>query len=262
MIRYLLIILLTLSTLYFGCSYYRLKNVHTYFPTSPNLYLDTPLIIHYTDSQGNDHAVAKDQLTNFSKKEAIKQLSGVKKYVDSAATALGVRSKQIESTTTISTLTQAKNVFLQTQVDSLKKITYVYRDRYLNLNVRPPDPTDSLDTGKFDFSYNADLKIYQYWKRERILGLPIGNRVSYTDISSNDDRTTIKNLKTYTVKQKVPVFGLRGQLRTSYTPATNSFSLGPALRFDIRNISIGATLYFNTQQSTWRPNITADYTVF
>jgi hypothetical protein len=213
----------------------------------------------YKDSAGYSHFVYNPSQITVTKKEAIRQLSP---FIDSVAAALNVKSKQIESSAIIETVAKADSVpFYKKQVDSLKRLVFFYKDKNLKLTVRTGNPTDTLDTGNFDFSYDADLKINQYWKRKKVLGLNIGSKQHFTDISSNDPRATIGSLKTFTIKQNLPSVGFRMGAQVNYNFATNTFSPGIGFRFDANRFSLNGIYYYNTQHNDWRPVLSLRYDV-
>jgi hypothetical protein len=217
----------------------------------------------YKDSNGVTHNVYSAAANTYTKKEALKQSSLLIPLIDSVAKALNVKSKQVETATTITTNTTADSIpFYKKQVDSLRNLVLYYSDKYLKLVVRVnSDVTDTLDKGSFDFSYDADLKIYQYWKRKQVWGLNIGSKQHFTDISSNDPRTTIGGLKTLTIKQNLPQIGLRIQAVTNYSFSTHSFSPGLGFRFDADRFSLNGIYYYSTDVSEWRPVLSLRYDI-
>ena len=237
---------------------YKPKGVTLLPQTMPASTALKPIAV-YKDSAGNAHYIYNSVANVVTKKEAIKQLSP---FIDSVAAALNVKSKQIETSTTIETQTKADSIpFYKKQVDSLKRLVFFYADKNLKLTVRPGNPTDSLDKGSFDFAYDADLKINQYWKRKKLLGLNIGSKQHFTDISSNDPRTTIGGLKTITVKQNLPAVGFRMGAQVNYNFSTNTFSPGIGFRFDANRFSLNGIYYYNTQLKQWRPVASIRYDI-
>jgi hypothetical protein len=261
-VKNIIIVLLALTSAVYIYKYYSFETHIDKMVKSVTVTIPTPQV-HYTDMEGVQHIVTKDNLTAYTHAQATRQASFIKPYIDTIARLLDISPDQVVGSTTISMESGAEHIrFLERQVDSLKQVTYIYRDKYLRLAVRTAGLNDTLDKGQFDFSYDADLNIVQYEKRRRILGLPIGTRETFTDISSNDPRTTIKGYSTFTVKQKQPAFGARLQATTTYTPSTNSLSIGPSLRFDIgNNVSLRGTVFYNMQQNAWRPSLSADYSI-
>lgn len=208
----------------------------------------------YKDDSGRMHFAAKNPQPA---KEVIQKLAP---FVDSVAKALDIKAKQVEDVTAITTETQADQVaFLQKKVDSLQRVTYYYKDKYLQLAVKAGNPTDTLDKGSFDFKYNADLTIAQYWKRRKFLGIGLGAKQSYIDISSNDPRTTIMGLKKYTVAQKHPDWGLRIQAIQNYSFISNSANTGIRAQFDLKHLSFTGGYYYNWDLNAWRPSISIGY---
>jgi hypothetical protein len=215
----------------------------------------------YKDTQGAMHYVYPSDKNKFTKNE-LKESPVILPYLDSVAKALDIKTKQIESTTNINTHTEADSIpFLKKQIDSLKRLVFYYSDKQLKLTVRPGSTTDTLDKGSFDFAYDADLKINQYFKRKKFLGLNIGSKQHYTDISSNDPRTTIGGLSTLSVKQNMPSVGFRFQAVTSYSFLTQSLSPGVGFRFDLSRFSLNGIYYYNTKEEQWRPVLSLRYDI-
>lgn len=161
--------------------------------------------------------------------------------LDTTALAIGILKKQIKELTIIASTTQAQKLKAYALLDSQKRVTYMYRDKFLTLAYRPPIMlTDSIDQGEFDFAYNDSLTVTQYQKRNWFLG----QKKSYIDIYSNDPRTTVNGVKRLTVKQDAPAFGLRAQGMATYNVNNQNLMFGPAIRFDFGRFSIqGARLY-------------------
>lgn len=211
----------------------------------------------YKDSTGAMHIVIANRKAEQRDLSAMQRLTP---FIDSVAKALDIKPKQVESVMVIPTETQAKEVaFLQKKIDSLQRVTYYYKDKYLQLSIKSGNPTDTTDKGSFDFKYDADLTISQYWKRKKFLGIRLGSKQSYTDISSNDPRTTIRGLKKYTVLQKQPSFGLRIQAIQNYSFISNSANTGIRATFDLKHLSFTGGYYYNWDLRQWRPSISLGY---
>lgn len=216
----------------------------------------------YQDSAGKNHVVFVT-VPEMTKAQALKQTSSLVPYIDSVAMALNIKNKQLESSSTITSTVSADSIkFLKVQVDSLKRLVYYYSDKYLKLTVRTGSSKDTtLDSANFDFAYNADLKIYQYWKRKQVLGMNIGSKQHFTDISSTDPRTTIDGLKTFTVKQNLPSVGFRFQAVANYSILNKTISPGIGFRFDYDRLSLNGTYNYNPTLNQWRPVIGIRYDI-
>lgn len=211
----------------------------------------------YRDSDSVEHLVIASKDIRTVQENSLAKLDTTLKTV---AKALDIKIKQIQDVQNISTQTDADHVkFLEKKIDSLQGLTYYYQDRNLKLAVRPPTISDTL--GSFDFSYNADLNIYQYWKRNKILGLRIGTKASYTDISSNDPRTTVLGVRKLTVIQKEPAFGFRLQAVGGYSFSSGAVFLGPSARFDYKDLSIRGSYFYNDITKQWSPNVALEYNI-
>ena len=260
-IKSIVIGILFISTIYFAFKCYSNKG-NSIPEMSKNITLDsafgvTPLK-EYRDKDSIQHVVIDERTNKMIENEAALKAKELQPAINAIAQNLGIQSKQVESSTTISTeISQDSIDALNHTIDSLThKEVYDYRDKNLTLTFN----RDSFAKGQFGFSYDADLNINQYWQRNKVLGLRLGSKVSYTDISSNDPRVTIKGIKKFIVKQKEPSYGGRIQLRSAYNDITKTFSFGPAARVDIDPIkgSFAGSYLYNTQTKTWGLSLTFD----
>lgn len=180
-----------------------------------------------------------------------------KGIMDTTSLALGIQKKQIENLLQINATLRAENLKANQVIAANGSKSYVYKDKFVNLKYTPPITQDSLDAGNFDFSYNADLTITQYWKRKWFLG----SKKSYIDIYSNDRRTTVNGVKQLTVQQKDASFGLRAQATLNINPETGSYGVGPAVRIDLGRFSVQGNYTWYPESSRWRPSINANYDI-
>lgn len=175
--------------------------------------------------------------------------------VDTVAQALGIAKKQLQEAVQISTTTEAAKLKAEKKIDSLQRLTYYYRDKYLQLAYRPAKPGDTTDNGQFDFKYNDSLNVVQYWKRSWFLGA----KKNYIDIFSNDPRTTVNGIKRLVVEQKEPSFGLRVQAIANYNFSKQVVNVGPGLQFDFKRLSLLGTYYYDFDGQAFRPTFAARY---
>lgn len=184
-----------------------------------------------------------------------------KPLLDSIAGLSNVKASDITDWKQINASTEARALKAEKQVDSLKKTIYfIYKDKYVNIAYHPADSTDT--TGTFDFKYDASLTATSYIKRTKFLGLPIGPVNSYTDIYSNDPRTTINGLKTFSVKEQQPFFGLRIQAGGSYSFRQKTYLFGPAAQLYLDRFSVTGTYYYSPIDNRFSPSIGARYDIF
>ena len=210
-------------------------------------------VIRYISRDSIKHVIVEADINKITRDETSEVAAKIKPIIEKLAENLSVAPKQIESSTTISTSTSAKELELQKKVDSLENITYNYKDKYLDVTFIP-----NIDTNKnptFNFAYDADLNVTQYWKKKWFLGA----KNSYTDISSNDPRTTIRGVKTFTVIQKQPSLGLRIQAVGGYNLNSSNFFGGPSIRFDVKDLSVRGLYSYNTLTKTWSPTVALEY---
>ncbi len=248
------------TTGFFVAKHFYKPRLFVSMPKSPPSVLNVKPTAIYKDSSGVEHYQFTNNQNNYTRNEALRQSSTLLPYIDSLARALNTKSKNIESSVTIQSETKADSTpFYKKQIDSLKRLVFFYNDKYLKLTVRTGIPTDTLDNGSFDFAYNAELNINQYFKRKKILGLSIGAKQSFTDISSSDPRTTIMGVNKFTIRQQIPSYGLRLQGLASYNFNSNSFIAGPALRYDFDKWSLLGAYYYNFSLKDWQPVVNLRY---
>lgn len=252
-IKNLLIFLLAAISAVYIYKYYSFEShiarmVRTIAVTNP-----TPAQ-HYTDKNGVQHIVTKDNLTTYTYKEAVRQSTFIQPYMDTIADALRIPGEQISGASTLKLSMAADHIrFLEQQVDSLQRITYQYHDRYLELKVRA-----ARDSSNFDFHYNADLNTIRYWKPRKFLGIRIAKDY-YTDISMADPRATIKGLSTFTI---LPEDGPKFKLSATTTYQSGSgMSAGPTLEMKLKPITLTGSVQYNFNQRAWQPSISADYAI-
>ena len=220
---------------------------------------EAKIIARKVDQQGLEHVIAEAAGKILPRSTAKAAVSvGI---LDTSAMAIGILKKQIENLTVISTRLMAENLKAHQALDAYNKPVYKYSDKNLQAEFKPGDPADTTDKGSFNFIYDADLTITQYWKRNRVLGLPIGTKNSYIDIYSNDPRATIKGLKRLTVKQNQPRLGLRVQGITSYNIQRGLILPGAGLQFDIGRFSVQGNYVYDAQEEYWIPSVTGRYDI-
>lgn len=249
-----LIILLSLSTFCYAWNYYNDKPKYIQLSAIP--VIDTFLspaspVIVYKDAMGNQHDV-KDNSTihTIIEGEKQEQAAQMQPIINKLAESLSVAK---DNTPVYTSSVSQKELILQNQVDSLKKISLFYKDRFLTLQVAPAIPPDSIST--FDFAYNADLNVQQYDKRKWFLG----EKESFIYVTSMDPRITINNKDTFIIKQNTPVFGLRVQAVGGYNFNSNTYFAGPSLAFDVKNTTFKASYIYTPYNKKWAPSFRVEY---
>jgi len=174
--------------------------------------------------------------------------------VDSTASDLNIRKKQVESITIINTTLAAENLVLKKTIDSLNRVFYTYNDNYLAVKFKLPDAVDTIPT--FDYMYNAKLNYVQYWKKKFPV---IGAKRSYVDIWSDDKRNTINGIDRLKIEQREPQFGLRLQLRSIYVMDSQKLFVGPGASFDFKRYNIIGYSYYNVTDRNWFQAVGINY---
>lgn len=225
---------------------------------SDKVQTEATIIARKVDKQGLQH-VTIEAAENIIPHAMINEPAVSTGILDTTAMAIGQQKKQIQVLTQISTTAQARALRAERIVDSLQRVTFYYKDRYLQLAYRPAliNAKDSTDHGQFDFSYNDSLNVVQYWKKSWFLGA----KKSYIDIYSNDKRTTVNGVKRLVVEQKHPTFGLRIQAVGNYSFSRKLLNFGPGIQFDFNRFSIVGSYYYDLDATRWRSNIGARYDI-
>lgn len=223
--------------------------------------ITVPVISRYTDSAGVEHAVIDAHVNAEISRQSAEFARKVEPILDSVARLANVKPSQVEGYASISFGATRDSVrFLTHTVDSLRRVTRSYRDKYLTLLVRDPVPEDTADKGNFDFAYNADLRTVDYSRKRKFLGLRIGKREYFTDISSSDPRLKIKGTERFTIQRRVPALGFRLQALTSYNLETRGQTLGLGVRFDVGDrFNTGVNYTYSFLLHDWLPTLYAKY---
>ena len=213
--------------------------------------IQSAIIERYKDLQGLEHVQIPADEHVYTKSD-IKALINIP-ILDTISKALNIKEKQVVDLTRINFTLKAENLKASKALDSQQRLTYYYKDKYVNLAFRPS--ADSTDKGEFDFEYNADITVTQYWKRKWLLA----KQKSFVDIYSNDKRATINGVERLTVAQNEPVFGLRLQARGIYSFTQNRLFPGVGLEVDFKKASVLGYGYYDTETNLFRPFIGLKY---
>ncbi len=215
---------------------------------------EAKIIARQVDKFGSEHVTIK-ATENLYPLSAIKSPAVSVPLLDTIAMALKIRTKQLEEALRIQGTMKASNLRANYVIDSLKRRTVVYRDRYVNLSYTP-NQADSA-AGTFDLAYNADIKVAQYYKRNWFLGA----KKSYIDIWSVDPRLTINGVDRYKVEQKAPSFGLRVQAAGNVNPQTGAYGAGLGARIDFNRFSLQYNYLYYPTTGSKRGNLQLNYDI-
>jgi hypothetical protein len=219
--------------------------------------LAADIISRMVDSSGRKHATISAS-GNVLPNEWYKDGTAIKGgFIDTVARALNLKNKkQLEAVTQISITNEARALKAERKVDSLQRLTYFYKGKYMQMVYRPPvNPSDTTDKGQFDYKYNDSITVAQYWKRSWLLGA----KKSYIDIYPNDLNATVNGVKRMVVEQKEPTFGLRVQAVGSYSFSRKLLNVGPGIQFDVKRFSLVGTYYYDFDAKQFRPSVGARY---
>ncbi len=222
--------------------------------------LTVPVLKRYTDNTGSHHVVTPAGNSNLTKKQLIEYGAKSIPTVDSSARLMKIAANKIDELTQVASRLRADSLKAQRIITAQNRTIIFYKDKYAEIAYHPPvNLSDTTDQGTFDLKYDADIKVVRYWQRNRFIGLPIGAKKSYLDISSSDPRFTIQGVKHYVAEQPEPSFGLRVQAVSNYSFSRNVLDVGPGLQFDFKRFSLVGTYYYDFDSNNWRPNIGARY---
>lgn len=202
--------------------------------------LAAELVARDTDAAGMEHATfdvtANSDLDRRALAAAAPYARAIRQKIDSAAQSVGAKPREVDAVWQVRAAAAEQQVKFQARViDSMGRATRSYRGPFLSVTARDGDPADSTDNGSFDYRYALALNTVAYTKRDRVLGLRIGQPRRYLDISSPDSNVTIGGANYLTLEQRRPFFGLLLQAQgTVSTPdfKTYRYYVGPGVRFD------------------------------
>lgn len=219
----------------------------------PQLKTNTTIIERIVDKFGSEHVTvnAKENTYPASILKTDTDLS----VLDTIAMALDIKTKQVEQLTRVVSHLKAERLQGRYVVDSLKRRIVKYTDEYVDIAYTP----NELDTvaGKFDFMYNANLNIAQYYKRKWVLGA----KDSYVDIWSTDNRVKINKVDRVTIKPNQKKFGLTLQAVTGFDLAETELGYGYGVDVKLGRFSIQPTRVYQPSNNKWLNKVTAKYDI-
>ena len=241
----------------------KLSAKHPPMPAGPvaTSAIAVPIIDTYVDAAGVQHAVVDASTTAQIRRETERVAAPIAAKIDSISKAVGIKPSQLDGYTAAQFAVVRDSIaFLSRTLDAERRQTRTYKDKYLSLLVRDPVAGDTTDAGNFDFAYNADLKVVDYSTRRTFLGIPIGRRKYFTDISSSDPRLKIRGVDKLTVARNTPALGFRLQALGTYNVETRSYSAGLGVRFDIGDrFNTGVNYTYSFLRNLWVPAVYAKY---
>jgi len=215
-----------------------------------------PLVNQFKDSAGRNHSTYDVTNSTVSQND-VRNPKIPLGIVDTSAALLKIARTQLQQVTQLATRRQDSILQGKREINALKQRIIRYQDANLDI-AYTPDP-DTSKAGTFAFSYNQNVTVSQYQKRNKVLGLPIGAKKSYIDVVSNDPRAMINGLKSLTIEQSAPSFGLRVQGSGNYNPQTGAYGFGPAVRIDVGRFSFQGNYTYYPESTRWRPSINANF---
>jgi hypothetical protein len=215
---------------------------------------ETTKLNTYEDNEGVQHTTFKLDESNTVTIKDLKDPNRPRIYADTVAKALNIALSRIIS---------LERIIISYRADSLQGIKAAnqkkvsYKDKYATISYTPAE--DTSKAGFFDFKYDSQLTLASYNKREKILGLSIGKKINYTDISSEDTRATVNGFKSLQIKKPVPFFGLRGQGIANYDIGTQAVGTGAGIIIDLGKLSLQGSYMYYPMENEIRPNVRASW---
>lgn len=191
------------------------------------------------DRKGFNHAVISD------KENVIRNISeldtSARKELDSVTKLLAIERQQLKEW-------RQYGVSLQAKLDAVKTDTsFRYSDKWANIEF--VKPKDTLSSGHFNFSYNADVNYAEYWRKSWFLA----PKKHYIDFWISDPRATINSVKRVKFEVKEPFVKVDVNAGAYYTDQLNvGFDGG----MHIGRSRIGGGYYYNVATGNWRPMAT------
>ena len=217
----------------------------------------TEKIKEYTDSSGKHTVFYKqDTRTTISDKELLDK-DRPKNWADTVANALNIALKEIDRLQRQVSIMESRELQANKTIEDLYKIVWQYRDKYADITFTLPK--DSTIKPTFDLSYRNTVTVTDYSRRDRVLGLKIGAKRSYTNITSEDPRTTINGYKTLQIQRREPFFGVRGYASGLYIPDFNFLGLGAGLGVEMGRLTLKGNYLYVPDNNKWYPNFSASY---
>lgn len=173
--------------------------------------------------------------------------------LDTTAMALNIQKRQIEELTRVITRVNAKNLQTTYIIDSLKRRTVNYNDKFVRIKYTPN--TEDSVAGEFDFSYDAALTVVKYNKKKWFLGA----KKSFIDISSADPRVKIQGADRFVLEQKPKYFGVNLQAVSFYNGVNNTIGAGAGANIKLGRVNLQPTYLYFPKIETWKPSLQVNY---
>ncbi|OOQ57135.1 hypothetical protein [Mucilaginibacter pedocola] len=216
------------------------------------------IINHYLDTNSRQHTVIAADENKLPAKWYKNGTAISGGLVDTVTKALNIAKKQLIEITRIAGTVRAEKLKAERKYDSLQRITYFYKDKYLQLSFRPAlKNSDTTDNGEFSFRYNDSINIVKYWKRKWFLGA----KKNYIDIFSNDARTTINGVDRLIVEQHKPDLEISLQMTGNYAPYRHLFYFGPGVQLNFDRFSVIGDYHYDFSARNWQPSVATRFDI-
>lgn len=201
--------------------------------------LEVESVTKKIDREGFEHAVISDKVN------VIRHVSeldtSARKELDSVTRLLAIERKQLKEW-------KQYGISVKAQLDAVKTDTsFRYTDKWADIEY--VKPKDTLSSGHFNFSYNAEVNYAEYWRRKWFLA----PKKHYIDFWISDPRATINSVKRVKFEVKEPFVKVDVNAGAYYTDHLNvGFDGG----VHIGRSRIGGGYYYNVATGYWRPMAT------
>lgn len=194
------------------------------------------------DRKGFEHAVISD------KENVVRSVTeldtSARRQLDSVTRLLNIERKQLKEW-------KQYSVSLQGRLEAIKTDTgFRYSDKWANIEfIRPKD---TLSSGHFNFSYNAEINYAEYWRRTWFLA----PKKHYIDFWISDPRATINKVKRVKFEVREPFVKVDVNASAFYTDKLN---IGADAGIHFGRTRLGGGYYYDFDTGEWRPVLTAKY---
>jgi hypothetical protein len=191
--------------------------------------------------------------SNKASPNQLSQSEKSKKFIDSAASALDLRTKQLRQIMVLKTSLEAENLWLKKQLDSSNLAYYTYTGNGIKLKFIPPNAVDT--TGHANLTANVQLKTTQFWRRNWVLG----PKKEFIAITSDNPMFRINNVSYLEIEQKRPAIQFRIQANSSYDLRSGIIAFGPATLVEIGRLSFKGFYGKSLNDQRWNMQVNASF---
>lgn len=201
----------------------------------------TKIVERYVASDGTKHTVIQPEA--LTRQQAKNFLDNDTYVNDTLVKALDIAKNKISELSRINAdLIITSKGTVSEPTNPLSPVTGA--DKWLNWTYNPLDTTLGI-------KYDLDLNIVGFNKRKKILGLGIGDKEYFEDLSSPDKRLTIKGVDRYIKPVDKSNFAFRLSILSRYNLTTGSGRVGPNAELDYKRFTLGSSYVYVPGVDRW-----------